>query len=243
MKIAISLLSYNDIVYLKPCIDSLLSSDLNEHEYKFFIIDNNSSNSTKEYIINLNVNKWLKLNTENEGITLPRIEIMNNILNEDFDYTLEIHADMLFPKKWLNELIKNMDDETAIVMPFILNNPNLILDIENMNKLVEKYQSDEIFTNIRQVHPWLLNNSIVKKIGYYDSIFSPQNCEDDDFMWNVMKNKYKTKASKKSIVVHYGGKTRNFVNIEYDLQKSFRLFYNKNNITVSDMVSKFTFVL
>jgi GT2 family glycosyltransferase len=240
MKVAISLLTYNDLIYLKPCIESLVKSDIMEHNIKLFIIDNNSNIEMKEYIDKIPLNKWVYYNNTNQGIVIPRIEIMNKILEETYDYTLELHADMLFPQNWFNELVKLMDNDTAIVMPFILTNPNIILNIDKLNELIDIYKKDTVYYNTRQVHPWLLNNTIIKKIGYYDSQFSPQNCEDDDLIWNIMKNNYKTKATKNSIVVHYGGKTRTLANIQYNLDKSFNLFYNKNKITVNQLVEKFS---
>lgn len=240
MKIAISLLFHNDIVLAKPCIESLLNSDLKNYEFKFFIIDNASNQECKDYLNSLPCNKWLQFNDTNQGIVIPRIEIMNKILEEEYDYTIEIHADMLFPEKWLGYLVELMDDNTALTMPYILNNPNRILSIDEMNTLIEQFKTDEIVENVRQVHPWLLNNKVIKKIGYYDPIFSPQNCEDDDLMWNIMKNNYKTKATKKSIVVHYGGKTRTYANIENNLEKSIWLFDTKNGIHIYDMIKRFT---
>ena len=71
-------------------------------------------------------------------------------------------------------------------------------------------------------------------------MFHPQNCEDDDFIYNVIKNGYKTIATKESIVVHYGGKTRNFINLPDNLSHNFNLFKIKNKISVQEMVNMFT---
>jgi glycosyltransferase involved in cell wall biosynthesis len=222
-----------------PCIESLLVSDLSNYDFELYYIDNNSTDGTYEYMQTLNCKKWVKQNKINEGITLPRIEIMNKILEDDKNtYTLEIHADMLFPAKWISYLLSEFDDKTAIVMPFILNNPHIRINIEELERLVKIHSSDEIFNCVRQVHPWVLNNQIIKHIGYYDVIFAPQECEDDDLMFRIMKNNYLTKAVKNSIVCHYGGATRR---LSYDnLTNKLHLFKHKNGVSVDDMVTMFT---
>jgi len=165
-----------------------------------------------------------------------------NILEGDYDYTIEIHADMLFPKVWLTPILHEMskNPDVAIGMPYILNNPNILLNINELEELVIKHRGDTIQENVRQVHPWVLNNSIVRKIGYYDSIFSPRFCEDDDFIFNVMKNGYKTFATKESIVLHYGSKTQSFAILPDNLAYNFNLFKEKHGITVEELVQKFT---
>ena len=242
MKIAISLLSHNDYIFLKPMLESLFVSDLLNYEYMLYILDNNSNEELKKYIYELPYNKMCMFNKKNEGIVIPRIKIMNHILKNDYDYTIEIHADMLFPKIWLSPIINimNANSNVGICMPYILNNPNKILNCDEMEGLVSKFKENIIYENVRQVHPWVLNNNIVKKIGYYDSMFHPQNCEDDDFIYNVIKNGYKTIATKESIVVNYGGKTRNFINLPDNLSHNFNLFKIKNKISVQEMVNMFT---
>jgi len=242
MKIAISLLVCNDLFYLKPMIESLFSSDLDQHESMLFIVDNNSNQELKNYIDELPYNKFCIINNTNEGIVIPRIKIMNKILEGNYDYTIEIHADMLFPKIWLTPILDIMssDSQIAIGMPFILNNPDILLSINHLEELILKHKENIICNNVRQVHPWVLNNNIVKKIGYYDIIFTPRFCEDDDFIYNVIKNGYKTIATKQSIVLHYGGKTQYNLNLPDNLQNNFNLFQKKHGITVQDIIPMFT---
>jgi len=242
MKIAISLLVHNDLFYLKPMIESLFNSDLIQHEYMLFIVDNNSNQELKKYINDLTYNKFCTYNNTNEGIVIPRITNMNKILEGDYNYTIEIHADMLFPKIWLTPIldVMNKKSDIAIGMPYILNNPDILLDVNQLEELVFKHKKNIINENVRQVHPWVLNNNIIKKIGYYDSIFSPRYCEDDDFIYNVIKNGYKTFATKESIVLHYGGKTQNFANLPNNLQHSLNIFQEKNKISIQQLVSMFT---
>lgn len=240
MKIAISLLVHNDLSYLKPCIESLIESDLSRFDFKFFVADNASSQEMQDYFTSLQHPCLYRRNETNCGITIPRIQIMQQILKEGFDYTLEIHADMLFPDVWFEPLISIMDDQTGVAMPFILNNPNVILTRDQLQFLVDRYKKNLVFNNVRQVHPWLLNNKVVKRIGYYHPAFSPQICEDDDFVLNVIRNGYALKATKNSIVCHYGGKTRSVSGLPAKVLRNFRIFQIKNGITVEEMIERFS---
>ena len=241
MKIAINLLTCNDLQLLKPCFNSLFESDLMNYDFKFFIIDNGSNQELKNFLSEIKYPKWIKFNTKNEGIVIPRIEIYNEIKNENFDYMIEIHADMLFPKLWISGLLDAFDEQTAIVQPFILVNHNRTIEVDDMNLLIERHKSNEIYENVRQVYPQILNLSIINKIGYYDPIFHPMCCEDDDLFYRIMINGYKTKALKSSIVVHYGGMTRN---VTYDHKcddiGKFKIFYNKHKISVNELIKKFS---
>ena len=147
MKIAVSLLTCSDEHLLKPMLNSLLNSDILKYEYKIFCIDNNSKDNTISFLKSLNCPLNLVENNTNEGIVLPRIKIMENILQENFDYTIEIHADILFPEYWLTPLLNEMNDNTAIVTPFILNNPHKIISVDELEKLVLKHKENKIVDN------------------------------------------------------------------------------------------------
>jgi GT2 family glycosyltransferase len=240
-RVAISLLACNDMRLLYPCLTSLLASDLKDHDYKIFCVDNASRDNVCEFIQFLGAPLWLKQNATNEGIVVPRIEIMEQILREGYDYTLEIHADMLFPQVWLAPLIAAMDDHTGITMPFILNNNTKILQVAELETLVKRFATDGIVENVRQVHPWLLNNKVVAEVGYYDAQFSPQNCEDDDFIYRVGAAGYKTKAVRSSVVAHYGGITRVGLGNAYDTVHAHGIkFHAKNGLTIGDLIKRFT---
>jgi GT2 family glycosyltransferase len=239
-KIAISLITYNDINLLIPCINSLINSDLNNHLYKFFIVDNGSNDLMKDYIKNLPFEKNVTLLDKNLGIVIPRIKVYNEIIKEDFDFLLELHPDMLFPKLWLNELLKIDEDNALILEPHIYQ-PKKIILIENLEKKIDELYYNVIYNKCRQTHPWLIKLKLVNKIGgYYDKIFSPQQFEDDDFVYRTIKNGYFIKSTGMSWVCHYGGLTRNRVLPSYK-NEHLKLFEEKHNILFTDMLKMFEY--
>jgi len=176
MKIAISLITYNDLGYLVPCLESLFESDLLEHEFKLFVCDNNSNENMTKYLSELCVEKYIIFNSTNEGIVIPRIKVFNEIIKENFHFLLEIHSDMVFPKVWLKPLLNIDDEETIILEPHILL-PRNIININYLENKIKEKKYQKIYNKCRQVHPWLIKLKHVDEIGgYYDDNFSPQQC-------------------------------------------------------------------
>lgn len=208
MKIAISLLTHNDSGYLKPCLKSLMNSDINDHEYKLFAWDNNSTDETCKFIESLKNEKELIKSNTNKGIVIPRIKLYEKIKKENFDFLLELHTDMLFPKNWINKLFEVDNENAAILQPHILVT-NKIMNVADLEMVIHDLFEEKTYTRCLQVHPWLVKMSMISKVGgYYDPIYSPQRCEDDDLVWRILSKGYEIVSTKKSWVLHYGGVTR-----------------------------------
>lgn len=239
MKIAISLLCHNDEEYLKPCLESLQKSDLFNYDVKLFCYDNNSNEPMKEYIRSLNIDKWIYSSSTNDGIVIPRIKIYEEIMKENFDFLLEIHSDMIFPKVWLEPLFEIFDSETAIIEPHIYQPTNKTISLEEFEIKLPKLINENVYDKCRQTHPWLINLKIMDKIGgYYDPMFSPHECEDDDLVYRIITNGLKIKSIGKSWVVHYGGVIRHKL-LSTTLSKHLSYFEQKHKISVNEMIKLF----
>lgn len=234
MKVAISLLSCNDGFLIKRALESLRASDIMEHSVKLFHFDNGSQDGTVEYIKSLSIDRDIWESKENLGITLPRIQLMEAIQREGYDCTVEIHADMLFPKHWFAPLAARLRTRLGIVMPFIIQGIPLNIPLTLVEKIVQAHASDEVVGNVLQVHPWVLNNNAIRDVGYYDPQFSPHECEDDDLMYRLITNDYQVEAVKRSIVVHFGQITRTkLLAPTYNMLR----FLAKNGVTILDYIN------
>lgn len=239
MKIAISLLCHNDENYLKPCLESLFNSDLMNHDIKLFCYDNNSKESMKGFLNTIGINKWIYTSNSNDGIVIPRIKIYEEIIKEDFDLLLEIHSDMVFPKIWITPLLNIFDEETGILEPHIYQPKSKFIKYTEFESKLPTLLNDKTYNKCRQTHPWLINLKIVDKIGgYYDPNFSPHECEDDDFIYRVIKNNYRVKSTGKSWVVHYGGVVRHNL-LRSSFNENAIYFYQKHGINLRDLVKMF----
>lgn len=238
--IAISLICCNDERLLKISLDSLFKSDIINHNLKLFCYDNNSNKNLVKLLTNLEVEKWIYFSDKNDGIVIPRIKIYEEIKKENFDFILEIHSDMIFPKVWSEPLFNIFDEETGILEPHIyVPRSKGEITIEYFEERLPSLLKDIQYTKCRQTHPWLINIKIIDKVGgYYDEIFSPHECEDDDFVFRVLNNNLKIKSTGLSWVVHYGGSIRhNLLPSKLSLHK--KLFEEKNKIVFNDFVNMF----
>jgi hypothetical protein len=238
--IAISLLSCNDELLLKTSLESLLSSDINKHNIKLFCYDNNSNEILKQLIRNLEIPKWIFFSEKNDGIVIPRIKIYNEIIKEEFDFILEIHSDMVFPEVWSEPLFDIFDENTGILEPhiYVPNRKNGIT-VEYFQEKLPHLLRDIKYDRCRQTHPWFINTKIIDKVGgYYDEIFSPHECEDDDFVFRVLKNNFKIKSTAMSWVVHYGGSIRHNL-LPNNLSSHINMFEQKNNISFQEFINMF----
>lgn len=239
MNIAVSLLCHNDESLLKPCLSSLFESDLKNHKFKLFCYDNGSALPMREYLKSLNVDKYIYESDKNEGIVIPRIKNYEKIREENFDFLLEIHSDMVFPKIWIDPLLNIFDEKTAILEPYIYLPKNRIITSEEFELIAINLRSNSQYNKCRQTHPWLINLKILDSIGgYYDPMYSPHECEDDDLVYRVLKNNFYIKTTGKSWVVHYGGMVRHKL-LPSCLSKNMEYFINKNKISFQDFLKMF----
>jgi hypothetical protein len=238
--IAISLICCNDERLLKVSLETLLKSDIIDHNLKLFCYDNNSNNNLKKILSDLKIEKWIFFSDKNDGIVIPRVKIYEEIKKEEFDFILEIHSDMIFPKVWSKPLLELFDEDTGILQPHIyVPRTKGEITLEFFEKRLISLLKDVKYDRCRQNHPWLINTKIIDKVdGYYDVRFSPHECEDDDFVFRVLNKNFKIKSTGLSWVVHYGGSVRHSL-LPSKLGINKKLFEDKNKISFDDFVKMF----
>jgi hypothetical protein len=124
--------------------------------------------------------------TQNLGINLPRIRIMQEILDcaqsadistrRQYDWVLEVHDDMLFPSSWFAALWAAEDPTVGILQPFLFRDLDFAAGSQPPPTDAIEKQLASLYTNVtlgsftRAVHPWLLRVNMVREIGYYDPL-------------------------------------------------------------------------
>jgi len=99
--ISVVICTYNRKQYLKKAIDSVLKQTLNQGLFELIIVDNNSSDGTKNFVQNKysNVKNNIKYVMEtNQGISYCR---NTGIANSNFDYTAFLDDDGIAEPRWL----------------------------------------------------------------------------------------------------------------------------------------------
>lgn len=251
---AISLVTLNNYKWTKKTLDSLFDSDILYHDFTLFIFNNKNKKSDtllfnyiSEKVNELKIRLVYLSHEENLGIVIPRIEIYNQVKKDNqnnksyqtFDYLLEIHDDMIFPRNWLNQLLKHDNPKNAIISPIIFDGC-YSMDNDNLDKLmplIKDLYQDKVYTNIALSHPCITRLDVLEEIGYYNPLFSPQMYEDTDLHCRLLDNGYNTVVTNKSIVFHSIAQTRN-VNDNATASKNKDLFEYLNKTTESKFLQR-----
>jgi glycosyltransferase involved in cell wall biosynthesis len=110
-KIAICILTFNRIKFLKQTIDSVLSSEFKN--YRIFVFDNNSSDGTGDYLSLLDKNKTITVINHRDNLT--QFESSNYILeNIKSEYIILLHDDDTINKSHLDNSFKLIESDKNI---------------------------------------------------------------------------------------------------------------------------------
>jgi len=235
--VGMSLVIANRTMFLQPMLESLFRSDVMQHDLTLFVWLNFPTNDSPAADFFANFDSPVRIialadkHYSNHQIVIPRIRIYETmkLLSEEsgcpFDFLLELHDDMLFFPQWFNALLParfqypcNISTMgCAIIMPFIIrekkdNTSMLSIDMAALEATANRiYKKNRILSRCYPVHPWLLNMTILSKLGYYDEKYAPQEVEDIDLYFRADKAGYKSAAVLSSFVYHQGELTRALV--------------------------------
>ncbi|PID30478.1 MAG: hypothetical protein CR982_01090 [Candidatus Cloacimonadota bacterium] len=105
---------FNNLNYTKNCINSILENT-NYPNYEIVIIDNNSTDGTREYLNGLKnnlTNVKIILNSENRGFGIANNQ---GAKISEGKYLLCLNNDTMVTKGWLSELLKPVEESSEIV--------------------------------------------------------------------------------------------------------------------------------
>lgn len=135
IKISVVLMLKNNEFYVKK-LDELFSPLENDDKYDFtyFIYENNSTDFTKENVINFLKNRKGKVILENvkkpghfgniiskdRGIFMANLRNKLKFLHEelDSDYTLLLDSDVIFNKNIFDNMMSHFNDENVMITPY-----------------------------------------------------------------------------------------------------------------------------
>lgn len=117
IKIGVVILSYNNHIDTKECIDSLLKV---KTKYKVTLLVVDNSSDEEYYRMNLSLmDKAIILRTDNNGYAAGNNIGIKYFVEENYDYALVINNDTIVSDKFLDILVDNFDDKTGITAPTI----------------------------------------------------------------------------------------------------------------------------
>ena len=188
MKFSIILPTWNNLKYLKICLDSIKRNSNYTHDINIHV--NEGSDGTVEYLNN----NGIKFNHSVENLGLCKGSNSAASLAET-DYIIYTHDDMYFLPSWdffLSEEIKKVKNNLyyfsgTMIGPIGCGLQNIdfncgkTADEFNEKKLLSNYQNVKYFDH-QGTHwaPHLIHKSIWKKIGGFSKEFDPGFASDTD---------------------------------------------------------------
>lgn len=218
MKVSVVTPNYNGERFLKTFFESL--NDDSELIGEVIIIDNGSSDNSKEYIKNNAFNFPVKLieNSQNLGFA-PAVN--QGILNAKYEYIFSLNNDTEVKKgsiKHMVNLISSSKDIFSVQAKMLqYNNKDLIDDAGDeynllawTKKIGENYKSDE-YLEVREIFSScagaaLYKKSLLEKLGMFDDNFFAY-MEDVDLAIRSKINGYHNLLCPQAIVYHVGSAT------------------------------------
>ena len=218
MKVSVVTPNYNGERFLKAFFESL--NDDSELIGEVIIIDNGSSDNSKEYIKNNAFNFPVKLieNSQNLGFA-PAVN--QGILNAEYEYVFSLNNDTEVKKgsiKQMVDLISSSNDIFSVQAKMLqYDNKDLIDDVGDEYNLLawtkktgENHNSDE-YLEVREIFSScagaaLYKKSLLEELGMFDNNFFAY-MEDVDLAIRSKINGYHNLLCPQAIVYHVGSAT------------------------------------
>lgn len=212
--VSIVVLAYNKLEYTKLCIKSILQYTQNIN-YELIVVNNGSSDGTKEYLNSMPQVKPLHL-IKNVGPT--------NGFNEGLKvaagkYTAGVCNDFILTPRWLDNLLVciESDDKIGYVSPgasMISNMQQINGDYNNIEEMIQfadqyNHSDPRKWEERVRLLPCVLmvRTELLKQIGYYDPLFYYGEFADDDISFRIRRAGYKLVYCKDTFTYHFGSVT------------------------------------
>lgn len=234
-KISIIVLTFNNLEINRLCVNSILEKTAYPN-YELIIVDNCSSDGTREYLMELSGRQpgvRVILNRDNLGFAAG-----NNVgmREADGDYIVLLNNDTVITRGWLTALSKHMENNVMVgmcgpVTNSIGNEAKIKVDYHSMSELesfsyhyTAKHLNEEYKDiNVLALFCTMIKRQVVDECGYLDEDYGIGMFEDDDYAESVKAKGYSLVIAEDAFVHHFEGIS--FKKIE---DKAFMEIFNQN---------------
>ena len=225
MKLSIITLTYNNLEYTKKYIDSLYKYT---DDFELIVVDNGSTDGTKEYLNSLTGNVKKIFNDNNLGFSKGNNQGLNVAEGE---YIAFLNNDILLSPNWFEETEKIfIRENAAFVSPRQVNphfddvNENNYIEYWNKNNKYEKdFQKTFDDCSFSCV---VTKSNVIKQIGNFDENYTPAFFEDNDIKYRAIENGFDIYVSNRACFFHYGSVTSGRLNLNYKKNRDY--YFQKN---------------
>ena len=203
--------SYNNLDYLKLCIESLEKNSKFKHQIIIHV--NEGSDGTLDYVKKNNFNHTYT----HENIGMPKaLNKASKLAN--FNYILISHDDFYYCPGWDNEFeneIKKINHNNFYLSGTMVGAGQVYFDA---GETIETFDEKKLIENIETIKtfdfqgttkcPGLVHKNIWEMVGGWSEEFSPTGGDDTDFAMKLWKNNIRIfKGLGKSLAYHFGSIT------------------------------------
>ena len=203
--------SFNNLEYLKTCIDSLKKNSKYKHQIIVHI--NEGTDGSLEYIKENN----LEYTYSENNIGMPKALNKASKLSKK-DYILISHDDFYYCPGWDEELMNNIvsiNHKNFYLSSTMVGAGQVLFDA---GQTVDTFDEDKLLNNLENIKtidfqgttkcPGLVHKEIWERVGGWSEEFSPTGGDDTDFAMKLWKINIRIfKGLGKSLAYHFGSIT------------------------------------
>jgi len=203
--------SYNNLEYLKICIDSLNKNSKYTHQIIVHI--NEGSDGSLQYIKDLGIDYTYS----SSNIGMPKALNLSS-KKAKFDYILISHDDFYYCPSWdivFEEEINNIKHKNFYLSGTMVGEGQVKFDAGSS---IENFNEKKLLTNLENIQtfnfqgttkcPGLVHKDLWNKVGGWSEEFSPTGGDDTDFAMKLWKENVRIfKGLGKCSAYHFGSVT------------------------------------
>ncbi|WP_314590925.1 glycosyltransferase family 2 protein [Paenibacillus terrigena] len=206
--------TYNKVDLLRQCIESIMR--YTDAPYEIIVIDNGSTDGTREYLHSLGRAIRRHIDSQNRGFA-GAVNI--GLMMAKGTSIVILNNDILVTTNWLSNLLRclHSSEQIAIVGP-VTNYISGDQCIEVPYHHVEDMQTFAKHYNRLDPQKWqkthrlvgfcyLFRRSLLEQTGYFDEGYEVGNFEDDDFVIRVRLQKKDLMIARDTFIHHYGSQS------------------------------------
>ncbi|MUT65865.1 glycosyltransferase family 2 protein [Paenibacillus sp. NEAU-GSW1] len=227
--------SYNQVGYLKSCIDSI--SENTELPYEIIVVDNASTDGTGAYLRGLGGQVRFRVLQENYGFAGA---VNMGMMMAKGTTMLILNNDTLVTDNWLENLMTCLQSSEDIgmvgpVTNYISGDQQISVPYQDVADMPEFARLNNI-SDPKKWHPTdrlpgfclLFRRELWEKVGYLDEGFEIGNFEDDDFNVRVRLQGYSLVIARDSFIHHFGSVSMKALGDQFEEVNNRNMVYYMN---------------
>jgi GT2 family glycosyltransferase/glycosyltransferase involved in cell wall biosynthesis/chromosome segregation ATPase len=214
-KAAIVILSFDNLAYLRLCLESIWQNTLYPN-YEVIVVDNASSRPVVDYLLQAAEQEpRLRLILNDENLGFARANNQGLEAAGDAEYLFLLNDDTIVTYGWLGKLIRYLRDERiGLVGPvsnWAGNEAKIDVSYTDVGQMpafaathMREHSGESFDIDMLAMFCVGLRRDVLEKVGYLNERFGIGMFEDDDFSMRVRKAWYRVVCAEDVFIHHWG---------------------------------------